>query len=262
MFDTKNDDLRGDIGWNPSSGKLHPDLMWKLNQKNWSLDEACWIFAGYTDTDPMRLTRYSDGANVPFGSPDYKYAQEEKERIKRLMERSSAFMSMRMVRVMSEEEDGIVKYSKNWLVSIAVNWIAEYEKFPMPWLDKAYEEGRISGKVLGRPEIVDSGPIEMTGRAYASASAEVDPAKRLFKVKPLQKEMSGIRRWVYDLLVRRSLTGKHQPTTTAILSLIECDYEHYKKHDKTEIFYYDELSDEEKTWKIDTLKKFIQHWVE
>ena len=236
--------------------------MRKLNKKNWTLDEACWIFAGYTDTDPMRLTRYSDGANIPFGSPDYKYAQEEKDRIKRLMERSHGFMSMQMVRAFSEEEDGVVKYSKNWLVSIAINYLAEYEKFPMPWLDKAYEMGRIAGRVLGRPEIVDSGKVEVTGTATASATGEVESPKQLFKVKALQKEMSGIRRWVYDLLVHRSLTGKPQPKTSEVVAKIKSDYDPYSKHDKTEIFYYDEESDEVKTWKIDALKKFIQHWAE
>tara|TARA_Y100000589_G_scaffold308597_1_gene325309 strand:+ start:225 stop:1013 length:789 start_codon:yes stop_codon:yes gene_type:complete len=262
MFDTKHDDLRGSIGWSPSSGKLHPDLVWKLNKTNWSVDEACWIFAGFTDTDPMRLTRYSDGANVPFGSPDYRYAQEEKDRIKKLMDRWVGLVGDRVKNEISEEKDGVVMYPKNWLVSIAVHWIAEYEKFPMPWLDKAYEMGRISGKALGRPEIVDSGPIEATGTATASASGEVDIAKRRYKVKPLKKEMSGIRRWVYDRLLDRSLTGYPQPTTSQIVDLIEEHYEHYREHDKIDIIYFDEETDEEKTWKVESLKKFIQHWVE
>ena len=72
--------------------------------------------------------------------------------------------------------------------------------------------------------------------------------------------MSGIRRWVYDKLLDRSLTGYPQPTASEIVDLIEDDYEHYREHDKIDIIYFDEDTDEEKTWKVESLKKFIQHW--
>ena len=59
-----------------------------------------------------------------------------------------------------------------------------------------------------------------------------------------------------------ALMNAAQEILTRFSPLIEDEYEHYRDHNKIDIAYFDEDTDEEKTWKIDALKKFIQHWVE
>jgi hypothetical protein len=241
---------------------LHEDLVRKLDNKTWSLDEACWIFAGYLNNDPMKLVRFSDRHIVPFGSADYKFAQDEHDRIFKLMQASSHFFAMRMIKRHAIEEEGVVKYRKDWLIDIAVKGIAEYKKFPIPWLEIAYKAGLVGGKVLGKPDIVSSGQTNMTSTTTTEAKAEVVKPTKQFTVKPLKNEMHGIKKWVYDMLVYQSNSGKPREKVSSMLVLMEEHYEHYKRHDKNEIFYYDEDADEEKTWSDEALKKFIQHWTE
>ena len=240
---------------------LPPELKRVLSKPRWTLDEAAWIFTGFSiDKGLMQPIRLADGEKIVFGSQDYRDALKQHDKILQSIIKSSYTFGRHLQSAMADGETDEKKatYKKNLLINLVTNNFNLHERVYVPWLDEAWNLGLISGYVVGKPKVVDSGKASATSSTTASAKAEVTSPKKLFKVKPLTNEIEDFRYWTYNKLVSLSLQGKPQPSAGDMVELIkECA--EFISADKLEIKYFHSQKQEQVVWKIESLKKFIQY---